>query len=386
MACHIHHTRTHAHTHTNPQINFSSPRPAVAVAHMSCSPFRIVYASAPGPPHNKAEDTTLEFIEKHLKQLQPVFEQYKNDIYAFQAGIIGHWGEWHHSVYGLDSDENKIKVTDLLHKYLPTSPCLKIQVRTPMDAAILAPQAPQNDQEAFGDQSTCTRAKRIGLHNDCWMSGADDYSTYIPPPSSGVARGIAARKYWLDSTFVSHITRYSGFGGETCVTADGGNVWSGLSCASLFAEATQLHAAFLNPTWHPKVTHSQSYRSSKYHHTLSPNFKLIRLCSPPYFDPDLSFLLVQPCTRHANSCVGDCVSEGVVLLVAFPGSLGVSLRGKHLRRHQHQHHVQRRHRASLSNCVSYPCPLVVMMASSRFKVTLNLNRLWVPTTVTGDKT
>ena len=216
--------------------------------------FRIVYASRPNPPHNKREDTTLEYIEKHLKQLQPIFEKYKNDIYAFQAGIIGHYGEWHNSVYGLTTDENKVKVIDLLHKYLPTSPCLKVQVRTPMDAVLLAPHPPKNDQEAFGDKSTCTRSTRIGFHNDCWMSGADDYSTYVPPPSSGISRGTAAREYWLNSAFLGRITRYSGFGGETCVTADGGKVWSGLSCTSLFAEATKLHSAFINPSWHPKVT------------------------------------------------------------------------------------------------------------------------------------
>lgn len=207
---------------------------------------RIVYADGA-----EANDTSLYWVETHLQQLAPVFNENARSIAWFEAGIIGAWGEWHSSTSGLDTPENKQIVIQLLHDMLPSMPCMKLLVRTPMDIADILSQNEDDDQysnETNSNSSSCTISQRIGFHNDCWMSSWSDYSTYV-------VEGLSdkdARQYWL--SLLNTLTNYSPFGGETCVNHDTQEVWDQLNCSFLFHEASVLHATFLNPLWHPQVT------------------------------------------------------------------------------------------------------------------------------------
>ena len=179
---------------------------------------RIMYATNSGEP-----DTTLYWVEYHLQQLQPIFEKHSDIIAWFQAGIIGAWGEWHSSTNGLDSTENKVAVYDLLHEYLPKSPCMQVQVRYPMIMSDLVPELVSSDEEAF-DDSNCTKAQRLGFHNDCWMSSWHDTGTYEYQGSYNKA----ARDYWLP--YASNVTKYSPYGGETCIDTTTGSIWTEFNC------------------------------------------------------------------------------------------------------------------------------------------------------------
>src|SRR5690606_5854761 len=46
-------------------------------------------------------DAPLSIVNQHLDQLKPLFEANKDVIAFMQAGIIGHYGEWHDSSNGL---------------------------------------------------------------------------------------------------------------------------------------------------------------------------------------------------------------------------------------------------------------------------------------------
>jgi hypothetical protein len=181
---------------------------------------RIIYANDSGEP-----DTSLAWVEVHLQQLQSLFEKHSDIIAWFQGGIIGAWGEWHSSTSGLDTDENKVAVYDLLHTYLPTSPCLKVQVRYPMIMSSLVPDGDllSSDEDAFND-STCTKAQRLGFHNDCWMSSWHDTGTYKHEGSYDKT----AREYWIP--YLENVTRYSPYGGETCIDTTTGSMWTEFNC------------------------------------------------------------------------------------------------------------------------------------------------------------
>ena len=180
---------------------------------------RIMYANDIGE-----SDTTLAWVETHLQQLQPIFDKHSGIIAWFQGGIIGAWGEWHSSSNGLDTTENKVAVYDLLHTYLPASPaCLKIQIRYPMIMPSLVADLISSDEDAFND-ATCSKAQRLGFHNDCWMSSWHDTGTY----EYNGAYNQAAREHWLP--YLENVTRYSPYGGETCIDTTTGSLWTEFNC------------------------------------------------------------------------------------------------------------------------------------------------------------
>ena len=186
---------------------------------------RILYDGAGGV------DTTLAWMETHLQQLAPVFEEHKDVIAIFQAGMIGSWGEWHNSSNGLDNPAGRAAVWNLLNTYLPA--CAPIQVRTPAFAYELEGNAlPLSMAEAF----SCSPPARLGHHNDCWLASATDFGTYA---------SAADREAWL--TVFEYDNQFVPWGGETCAVSALSN------CGTALNEAPRLHATYLNRGYHPDV-------------------------------------------------------------------------------------------------------------------------------------
>ncbi len=75
---------------------------------------------------NNCRYETYDDIKRHLTQLKPFLQKNESLIYAFQAGFLGLWGEWHHS--GLDNStfHKKMLIRDILQT-IPNSK--KMQVR-----------------------------------------------------------------------------------------------------------------------------------------------------------------------------------------------------------------------------------------------------------------
>ncbi|WP_276502973.1 DUF4832 domain-containing protein [Terrimonas pollutisoli] len=69
---------------------------------------------------------TYSDIQTHLIQLKKFLQKNEPMIFAFQAGFLGLWGEWHHS--GLDKEElnKKLVIRDMMSAFPKTR---KIQVR-----------------------------------------------------------------------------------------------------------------------------------------------------------------------------------------------------------------------------------------------------------------
>lgn len=69
---------------------------------------------------------TYNDIKRHLTQLKPFLQKNESLIYAFQAGFLGLWGEWHHS--GLDNSlfHRQVVIRDILQAIPPGR---KVQVR-----------------------------------------------------------------------------------------------------------------------------------------------------------------------------------------------------------------------------------------------------------------
>ncbi len=112
-------------------------------------------------------------------------------ITVMQEGFIGIWGENYFTDYFGDASTNGIgKITDsgwnlrneFLKRLLEALPKDRmIQVRTPQikqkfvyGASAKTTSAPLDLSQAYNE----TDIARLGFHNDCFLSGADDYGTY----------------------------------------------------------------------------------------------------------------------------------------------------------------------------------------------------------------
>ena len=173
------------------------------------------------------DDAPLAVIEQHLDQLQPIFTNNKDVIAFVQAGLIGAWGEWHNSSNGLATPANQTAVLNKLLSVLPTD--IMVQVRTPgykqtifnTTDAITAAIAYTSDAKA-----------RVGHHNDCFLTGGDDYGTYSD---------ITAQK-----KYISNEALYVPTGGETCPPTGGYNP----TCNEGRNEMKLLRWTYLNLDWY----------------------------------------------------------------------------------------------------------------------------------------
>ncbi|MCY1142750.1 DUF4832 domain-containing protein [Actinoplanes sp. Pm04-4] len=156
----------------------------------------------------------------HIAQLGPLLKANADVIFALQAGFIGQWGEWYYSKNfssspGVLTAQNWADRKAVLAALLAaTAPTTLIQVRTPEYKRRLFPSM-----------------ARIGIHNDCFLAGTDDYGTFTAPDDTK----------WLASSTTTLV------GGETCdVSARSG--WPNAG-----AEMARYHWTYLNPSFNEQV-------------------------------------------------------------------------------------------------------------------------------------
>lgn len=188
---------------------------------------RFAYNSGPYP--NSEPDASLEQILRHISQLRPILQKNADVIAWLHAGFIGAWGEWHSSTNGLDKDvEAKRKVVESLANALPKERF--ILLRYPPDLISFFPE-PLSDEQAFSG----TLQSRLGFHNDCFLSSANDVGTYP-----------GGREKFIE--YLSQLTRYTPASGETC------QVYQALqSCDRAIQEMERLHWTDLNISYHRQV-------------------------------------------------------------------------------------------------------------------------------------
>ncbi|MBH5329939.1 DUF4874 domain-containing protein [Eikenella sp. S3360] len=172
------------------------------------------------------QDTNLAQVQRHIEQLRPILAKNRDNIYVWQAGFIGAWGEWHSSSNKLNTDQNKAEVFRALLNANNNGIHAKLQLRYPSDLMNFQ----RNSSLPQGAAST-------GLHNDCFMAGTHDIGTYSP---RGGYSPETLRSFARDNT-VHHI-----FGGETCKPQAGART----SCADILREGPEYHVSYLNYDYH----------------------------------------------------------------------------------------------------------------------------------------
>lgn len=180
------------------------------------------------PPYGDASKTV---VINHINQLTPFFQNNSDVIACVQLGFIGTWGEHYYTDYFGDpsgnggqeyklTDQNWQDRMDVLAAMLDAVPDDRmVQVRYPQfkqryvyGVNALLDVDPLTESEAF----SATDKARIGVHNDCFLSGSNDIGTYedygnnSSPRSSDAAVVNTLRNYMKDDG------KFVVIGGETC--------------------------------------------------------------------------------------------------------------------------------------------------------------------------
>lgn len=185
--------------------------------------------------NNNPADAKPAMVATHLTQLQPYLAANKDVIAVVQAGLIGSWGEWGNTQNYGDSynmtAQNMADRKSVVDKLLSVVPAERmIQLRMPLFKTKLYSATNLTSTEAF----TNTAKARLGFHNDCFLSNASDYGTYVNPS--------------VETPYLMTESNYVPTGGETCAYVPPRS-----DCPTSVAEMTKYHWSFLNQDYNTAV-------------------------------------------------------------------------------------------------------------------------------------
>ncbi|HET7398010.1 MAG TPA: DUF4832 domain-containing protein [Intrasporangium sp.] len=182
---------------------------------------------------DSSHDAPADRVITHVRALAPVLNANADVIATLQAGFIGRWGEWYYSdnfasdparPWLLSDADWEARDTVLRTLLEATSPSLFVQVRSPSIKQRLLAGAPS------------AVAARVGIHDDCFLAGTDDYGTFATSE---------------DRTWLRAQTQTVPMGGETCVVNTPRTQWSSAS-----SELAAYHWSYLNADYRPEVMSS----------------------------------------------------------------------------------------------------------------------------------
>jgi len=184
-----------------------------------------------GPYPDSEPDAPLAQVLEHIGQVGPIVSANEDALAVLQAGFIGAWGEWHTSTNNLTDPANKAAILAALLDAIPAD--RMVQLRYPPDKMGSYP-TPLDAASGFSQ----TDQARIGHHNDCFLSSANDVGTY------GTQDATMAE----EQAYIAADSRFVPMGGETCAVYP-----SRSDCAPALAEMEMLGLSYLNEDYHQDV-------------------------------------------------------------------------------------------------------------------------------------
>lgn len=185
--------------------------------------------------NEKPWDATPEVVQKHIKNIKPILQEYGDVIMCLQAGFVGVWGEWYYTenfVFNPETPEDHALRKEVIDAMLDALPADRsVGLRTPMF---------KRNMYATGYRDTLTLATaydgspkaRISGFNDCFGASSTDQGTF---------GSSATREYWKRDT------RYTLMGGETCAVS------SFCECEVSLKDMEDYHWTYLNIEYNRNV-------------------------------------------------------------------------------------------------------------------------------------
>lgn len=211
------------------------------------------------PPYG---DAPKEIVLNHISQLKPILKNNADVIAVMQLGFIGIWGENYYTDYFGDASSNgqgkllddnwktRAEILQALLNALPDDRMVQVRLPQLKQRFVYGVHAtpnsePLSEQEAFSK----TDKARIGLHNDCFISGPDDVGTYVDYGNSSSEKSAAVS---ILRAYAENDNRYVAVGGETC--SDAFSPANNCEDAGIVqTELSRMHYSYLNSAYNNQV-------------------------------------------------------------------------------------------------------------------------------------
>lgn len=153
------------------------------------------------------QDPEVKWVLRHIEQLAPIWQEYKDVIYVVQAGFVGIYGEWHTST-NLNSIDDRAAIVKALLDNVPQS--RQVALRTPgwkrkILSRILDKEFVLADTIKMNTAFDGSYHSRLAGHNDCVFANVWDGGTF--------SNQMDTRMWEREGHYVS-------IGGESCFIGD----------------------------------------------------------------------------------------------------------------------------------------------------------------------
>ena len=157
--------------------------------------------------NEKPWDPTPEVVQKHIKNIKPILQEYSDVIMCLQAGFVGVWGEWYYTEnfeFTPSSPEEHTLRKQVIEAMLDALPADRsVGLRTPMFKRMMYADGYRDTLTLATAYDGSPKARLSGF-NDCFGASSSDQGTFTSE---------ATREYWKKDT------RYTLMGGETCAVS-----------------------------------------------------------------------------------------------------------------------------------------------------------------------
>lgn len=190
-----------------------------------------------------AEPEHFTQIKRHIEQVAPVLNQYKDQIYTTQGIFVGSWGEMHGTKY-----MSAHHMTSLILTYAKyTDASIFLSVRTPNHYRTIFDEL-ETHPETYRSYGVTAEElkKRLGLFNDGLFGSYSDLGTYqsVDAVSSDFEKKNARlRELEFQKNLCIHVPN----GGEL---VNGGDISNGKSAAT---DLETMHISYLNHMYDAEV-------------------------------------------------------------------------------------------------------------------------------------
>lgn len=196
---------------------------------------RFAYTRDASDSNKSKWDAKPEYVQRHIRNLKPIIQEYSDVILCWQAGFVGVWGEWYYTnnfVFAPDTPQEhalRKEVIDAMLEALPSE--RQVGLRTPMFKRMMY-AASYADTLTIADAYSGSARARLCCFNDCFVASSDDVGTF---------EGAETREYWKSES------RYVIMGGETC------RVSEYCSCKNSLKDLEDYHWTYLHKGYNTDV-------------------------------------------------------------------------------------------------------------------------------------
>ena len=180
-------------------------------------------------------DASPEYVQRHIKSLKPIIQEYSDVILCWQAGFVGVWGEWYYTnnfVFNPTKPEQHTLRRGVIDAMLDALPADRtVALRTPMFKKNMY-SGSYTDTLTYKTAYSGSDLSRISCFNDCFGASSDDVGTFS---------GKNTREYWKGDS------RYVLMGGETCGISDY------CTCKNSIKDMEDYHWTYMNSGYNGEV-------------------------------------------------------------------------------------------------------------------------------------